>query len=166
MSQNDSNRQPPKSGSAPKKGPSPKTLARREARTLAMQALYSWHVAGQPLNEIEAQFRVDNDFTAVDGAYFHEILHGVPRQKSEIDSSFEPLLDRPLDEIDPVELAILRLSTYELRNRVDIPYRVVINEGIELAKVFGATDGHKFVNGVLDKLAPRLRADEVRAHKR
>ncbi|WP_300656354.1 transcription antitermination factor NusB [Pseudomonas sp.] len=141
-------------------------LARRQARTLAMQALYSWHMAGQSLNEIEAQFRVDNDFSAVDGAYFHEILHGVPRQKSEIDGLFEPLLDRPLDEIDPVELAILRLSTYELKNRIDVPYRVVINEGIELAKVFGATDGHKFVNGVLDKLAPRLRADEVRANRR
>ncbi len=122
--------------------------------------------AGQQLNEIEAQFRVDNDFSTVDGAYFHEILHGVPRQKSEIDGAFEPLLDRPIAEIDPVELSILRLSTYELKNRIDIPYRVVINEGIELAKVFGATDGHKFVNGVLDKLAPRLRADEVRANKR
>ncbi|NMY52590.1 transcription antitermination factor NusB [Pseudomonas sp. WS 5011] len=141
-------------------------MARRQARTLAMQALYSWHMAGQSLNEIEAQFRVDNDFTAVDGAYFHEILHGVPRQKTEIDGAFESLLDRPLDEIDPVELSILRLSTFELKNRIDIPYRVVINEGIELAKVFGATDGHKFVNGVLDKLAPRLRADEVRANKR
>ncbi|VXC53516.1 transcription antitermination protein [Pseudomonas sp. 8BK] len=163
MSQNDGNGQQPQ---APKKGPSNKTLARRQARTLAMQALYSWHMAGQSLNEIEAQFRVDNDFTAVDGAYFHEILHGVPRQKTEIDGAFESLLDRPLDEIDPVELSILRLSTYELKNRIDIPYRVVINEGIELAKVFGATDGHKFVNGVLDKLAPRLRADEVRANKR
>lgn len=149
-----------------KKGPSPKLLARRQARTLAMQALYSWHIAGQALNEIEAQFRVDNDFSAVDGAYFHEILHGVPRQKSEIDALFEPLLDRPLDEIDPVELSILRLSTYELRNRIDVPYRVVINEGIELAKVFGATDGHKFVNGVLDKLAPTLREAEVKANKR
>ena len=160
MSQND--KQPAKGP----KAPSGKTLARRQARTLAMQALYSWHMAGQPLNEIEAQFRVDNDFNQVDAAYFHEILHGVPRQKTEIDGAFEPLLDRPLDEIDPVELAILRLSTYELKSRLDIPYRVVINEGIELAKVFGATDGHKFVNGVLDKLAPRLRADEVRANKR
>jgi N utilization substance protein B len=145
-----------------RKGPSAKLLARRQARSLAMQALYAWQIAGQALNEIEAQFRVDNDFTAVDAAYFHEILHGVPRQKTEIDNSFVALLDRPLDEIDPVELAILRLSTYELRNRLDVPYRVVINEGIELAKVFGATDGHKFVNGVLDKLAPKLRADEVR----
>lgn len=165
MSQNHSNGQPPQQPKGPK-APSGKTLARRQARTLAMQALYSWHMAGQQLNEIEAQFRVDNDFSKVDGAYFHEILHGVPRQKTEIDGAFEPLLDRPLAELDPVELAILRLSTYELKNRLDIPYRVVINEGIELAKVFGATDGHKFVNGVLDKLAPRLRADEVRAYKR
>lgn len=152
-------------GSAPK-APKGKIAARRQARSLAMQALYSWHIAGQPLNEIEAQFRVDNDFSTVDGAYFHEILHGVPRLKTEIDDAFLPCLDRALEEVDPVELAILRLSTYELMNRVDVPYRVVINEGIELAKVFGATDGHKFVNGVLDKLAPRLRAAEVRGNKR
>lgn len=165
MSQNDGSPHKPQPGKGPK-APSGKTLARRQARTLAMQALYSWHMAGQQLNEIEAQFRVDNDFSTVDGAYFHEILHGVPRQKSEIDGAFEILLDRPIAEIDPVELSILRLSTYELKNRLDVPYRVVINEGIELAKVFGATDGHKFVNGVLDKLAPRLRADEVRANRR
>ncbi|AYF88678.1 transcription antitermination factor NusB [Pseudomonas sp. JS3066] len=152
-------------GSAPK-APKGKIAARRQARSLAMQALYSWHIAGQPLNEIEAQFRVDNDFSTVDGAYFHEILHGVPRQKTEIDAAFLPCLDRALEEVDPVELAILRLSTFELMNRQDVPYRVVINEGIELAKVFGATDGHKFVNGVLDKLAPRLRAAEVRGGKR
>ncbi|MFZ6047594.1 transcription antitermination factor NusB [Pseudomonas sp. CR3202] len=152
-------------GSAPK-APKGKIAARRQARSLAMQALYSWHIAGQPLNEIEAQFRVDNDFSSVDGAYFHEILHGVPRLKTEIDEAFLPCLDRALEEVDPVELAILRLSTYELMQRVDVPYRVVINEGIELAKVFGATDGHKFVNGVLDKLAPRLRAAEVRGGKR
>jgi N utilization substance protein B len=165
VSQNDGSPQKPQPGKG-SKAPSGKTLARRQARTLAMQALYSWHMAGQQLNEIEAQFRVDNDFSTVDGAYFHEILHGVPRQKSEIDGAFEILLDRPIAEIDPVELSILRLSTYELKNRLDVPYRVVINEGIELAKVFGATDGHKFVNGVLDKLAPRLRADEVRANRR
>ena len=139
---------------------------RRVARSLVMQALYQWHIAGQSLNEIEAQFRVDNDFSGVDGAYFHEILHGVPRLKTELDALIVPCLDRPLEDLDPVELAILRLSTYELQQRVDVPYRVVINEGIELAKVFGATDGHKFVNGVLDKLAPSLRAAEVSANKR
>ncbi len=139
---------------------------RRVARSLAMQALYQWHMAGQSLNEIEAQFRVDNDFAGVDGAYFHELLTGVARSKTELDQAIEPLLDRPLDELDPVELAILRLSTYELMQRLDVPYRVVINEGIELAKVYGATDGHKFVNGVLDKLAPSLRSAEVRGERR
>lgn len=152
-----------RAAAAPKK---PNKIAmRRKARSLAVQALYSWQMAGQPLNEIEAQFRVDNDFSDVDGAYFQEILHGVPRLKSELDAAFSSCLDRPIEEIDPVELAILRLSTYELRNRIDVPYKVVINEGIELAKVFGATDGHKFVNGVLDKLAPRLRSAEVRSKR-
>ncbi|WP_462379821.1 transcription antitermination factor NusB [Pseudomonas sp. Marseille-QA0892] len=142
-----------------------KIAQRRVARSLATQALYQWQMAGQALNEIEAQFRVDNDFSGVDGAYFHELLHGVPRKKADIDELLVPLLDRSLDDMDPVELAILRLSTFELMNRIDVPYRVVINEGIELAKVFGATDGHKFVNGVLDKLAPQLRGVEVRAGK-
>jgi len=139
---------------------------RRVARSLAMQALYQWHMAGQSLNEIEAQFRVDNDFSGVDGAYFHDILTGVARQKTELDASFAPFLSIPLEELDPVELAILRLSAWELTSRVDVPYKVVINEGIELAKVFGGADGHKFVNGVLDKLAADVRADEVEAQKR
>jgi len=152
---------------APAKPAKPNKIAmRRKARSLAVQALYSWQMAGQPLNEIEATFRTDNDFSDVDGAYFHEILHGVPRLKTDLDKEFTPCLDRALEEIDPVELAILRLATYELRNRLDVPYKVVINEGIELAKTFGATDGHKFVNGVLDKLAPRLRAAELRGAKR
>lgn len=150
----------------PAKPAKPNKIAmRQKARSLALQALYSWQMAGQSLNEIEAQFRTDNDFSDVDGAYFHEILHGVPRLKADLDEALQPCLDRPLDEVDPVELAILRLSAYELRNRVDVPYRVAINEGIELAKVYGATDGHKFVNGVLDKLAPRLRGAEVRGKR-
>ncbi|MNE87991.1 hypothetical protein D3C81_1786110 [compost metagenome] len=87
-------------------------------------------------------------------------------KKAEIDEALKPCLDLALEELDPVELAVLRLSTWEFMMRVDVPYRVVINEGVELAKVFGATDGHKFVNGVLDKLAPRLREAEVKAFKR
>jgi N utilization substance protein B len=90
----------------------------------------------------------------------------VPANCSEIDGALAPCLDITIEELDPVELAVLRLSTWELLKRVDVPYRVVINEGIELAKVFGSTDGHKFVNGVLDKLAPSLRGPEVAAHKR
>ncbi|UVE17298.1 transcription antitermination factor NusB [Pseudomonas sp. LS44] len=160
---NDSfNPQPEKRPNAP----TGKLAARRQARSLGMQALYQWQMAGQSLNEIEAQFRVDNDFKAVDGAYFREILHGVATNKTEIDDALLPCLDRTLEELDPVELAILRLSTYELLRRIDVPYRVVINEGVELAKVFGATDGHKFVNGVLDKLASTLRAAEVNSAKR
>ncbi|MBF8659118.1 transcription antitermination factor NusB [Pseudomonas putida] len=143
-----------------------KSAKRREARKLATQALYQWHMAQHSLNEIEAQFRVDNDFADVDGAYFREILHGVPAIKDEIDGALKPCLDLSLDELDPVELAVLRLSTWEFIKRIDVPYRVVINEGVELAKVFGATDGHKFVNGVLDKLAPMLREVEVKANKR
>jgi N utilization substance protein B len=141
-----------------------KSAKRREARKLATQALYQWHMAGHSLNEIEAQFRVDNDFSDIDGAYFREILHGVPTHRSEIDAALTPCLDLTLEELDPVELAVLRLSTWELLKRIDVPYRVVINEGIELAKVFGSTDGHKFVNGVL--ASPRVRAVEVKAHKR
>ena len=143
-----------------------KSAKRREARQMATQALYQWHMAGHSLNEIEAQFRVDNDFKSVDGAYFSELLRGVPTNKDEIDAVLAPCLDITIEELDPVELAILRPSTYELLKRIDVPYRVVINEGIELAKVYGSTDGHKFVNGVLDKLAPRLREVEVKAHKR
>jgi len=143
-----------------------KSVKRREARQLATQALYQWHMAKTSLNEIEAQFRVDNDFSDVDASYFHDILHGVPANKTEIDIALAPCLDLTLDELDPVELAVLRLSTWELLKRVDVPYRVVINEGIELAKVYGSTDGHKFVNGVLDKLAPTLREAEVKANKR
>ncbi len=157
-------RQPRAAYGNPAKG---KTAARRLARSLAMQALYQWHMAGQSINEIEAQFRVDNDFSHVDGAYFREILHGVPAQKSDIDELLILHLDRPLADLDPVELAILRLSSFELRNRLDVPYRVVINEGIELAKVYGATDGHKFVNGVLDKAlhraCARLKSKPTRA---
>nr|WP_314877092.1 transcription antitermination factor NusB [uncultured Pseudomonas sp.] len=143
-----------------------KSAKRREARKLATQALYQWHMAKQSLNEIEAQFRVDNDFSDIDGAYFREILHGVPAKKDDIDAALKPVLDTPLEELDPVELAVLRLSTWEFLMRVDVPYRVVINEGVELAKIFGATDGHKFVNGVLDKMAPLVREAEVKAFKR
>ncbi|MFR0675595.1 transcription antitermination factor NusB [Enterobacterales bacterium AW_CKDN230030176-1A_HGKHYDSX7] len=166
MISDDSDRFNPREPKPADAGKPSKSLKRREARKLATQALYQWHMAKHSLNEIEAQFRVDNDFTDIDGAYFREILHGVPAIKTEIDNALTPCLDLALDELDPVELAVLRLSTWELIKRIDVPYRVVINEGVELAKVFGATDGHKFVNGVLDKLAPTLREAEVKAARR
>ncbi|MFJ5299942.1 transcription antitermination factor NusB [Pseudomonas sp. RC10] len=166
MINDDSDRFNPRDPRPADAGKPSKSEKRRAARQLATQALYQLHMAKQSLNEIEAQFRVDNDFSDVDGAYFREILHGVPTKKDQIDTALAPCLDLSIDELDPVELAVLRLSAWELMERIDVPYRVVINEGIELAKVYGSTDGHKFVNGVLDKLAPRLREAEVKAHKR
>lgn len=144
----------------------PKASARRKARSLALQALYSWQIADLPLVDIEAQFRTDNDFAKVDSEYFHELLTGVPRNLGELDGHLDSVLDRPVKDVDPIELAILRIGVYELLKRIDVPYKVVINEGIEMAKIFGATDGHKYVNGILDKLAPRLRSVEVNAARR
>lgn len=138
---------------------------RRVARTLLMQAVYQWQVAGQNLNEIEAQFQVDNDFEGVDGEYFSQGLREIAQSKTELDELFVHYLDRNVSDLDPVELAILRLAAWEFSQRIDVPYRVVLNEGIELAKTFGATDGHKYVNGVLDKLAAKLRGEEVRENR-
>ena len=136
--------------------------ARRKARRFAVQALYQWQLAGADLAQIEAEFRADNDMSNVDVEYFHDILHGVPREKALLDEKVAPLLDRRLDEMTPVELAIVRLGAFEMVRRIDVPYKVVINEAVELAKTFGATDGHKFINGVLDKLAQRERSVEIR----
>lgn len=138
---------------------------RRVARTLLMQAVYQWQIAGQNLNDIEAQFQTDNDFAGVDGEYFSTGLRAIAQSKTELDELFEHYLDRAIMELDPVELAILRLAAWEFSQRIDVPYRVVLNEGIELAKTFGATDGHKYINGVLDKLAAKLRGAEIRDYK-
>ena len=141
------------------------TLAaeRRKARHYGMQALYQWHMADAQLNDIEAEFRADYDFSHVDLEYFQALLHGVPACVDELDASFEPLLDRKLDDLDPIERTLLRMGTFELRERLDVPFKVVINEAVALAKKFGATDGHKYINGVLDKVAHQLRKVETEA---
>lgn len=139
---------------------------RRKARHYALQALYQWQMAQASPADIEAEFRSDYDFDAVDLEYFQAILHGVPAQVEELDALYEPLLDRGLDELDPVERSLLRLGCFELRERVDVPYRVVINEAVALAKKFGASESYRYVNGVLDRLAGELRAVEVRAAAR
>jgi len=137
---------------------------RQRARHYAVQALYQWKMAQSPLNQIEAEFRVDNDFSKVDSDYFHELLHKVPAQVGELDAAIEPVLtDRALHEINPVELALLRMSIYELKERIDIPYKVVINEAVSLAKKFGATESHKFINAVLDQVVLQYRAVEMKA---
>ncbi len=150
--------------SSPQKGHTAAT--RRMARHYAMQALYQWQMAGSGINAIEAEFRTDNDMSKVDVEYFHEILHGVPEHLSELEELFAPyLVERSLDELDAITRALLRLATYEFKYRIDVPYKVVINEAVALAKKFGAEDSHKFINGVLDKTAAVVRALEVNAER-
>jgi N utilization substance protein B len=144
-------------GKTGRRGPA---AARHESRCLLVQALYQWHMNKDSISKIEAQFLVDNDMKKVDGSYFSELLHEIPKKLTELDTAYVPFLDRQEDQVDPIERAILRIGAYELLHRLDIPYRVVINEAIDLAKNFGGEDGHKYVNGVLDKLAGRARMEE------
>lgn len=140
--------------------------ARRRARHYAMQGLYQWHMAGANVSTIEAELRTDNDMSKVDVAYFHDILHGVPKHLNEVEEVFAPHLQgRGAHELDPVTQALLRLGSYELKYRLDVPYKVVINEAVALAKKFGAADSHKFVNGVLDRVAGVERAVEKKANQ-
>ena len=134
---------------------------RSGARRVAMQALYQWQLTVQPIGEVEALFQEDARKIRADLDYFHSLLCGVADDCPEIDRILTPALDRPLAQIDPVERAILRLATYELRDRIEVPYRVVINEAVELAFKFGAEQGFRFVNGVLDNLAQQLRPHEA-----
>ena len=140
---------------------------RRKARQLLVQALYQWQMAGSAINVIEAEFRTDYDMKPVDIQYFHELLHEVPARLDALETVFGKYLqDRQLKELDPITLALLRMATYELKNRIDVPYKVVINESVSLAKKFGASDAHKFINGVLDKVAAQHRALAVQADRR
>lgn len=138
---------------------------RRKARHYAMQALYQWQMTKNSLSDIEAQFLTDYDFKKVDLDFFQDLLHHVPANLTEVEEAFTPFLDRQLKELDPIELAILRIGSYELLKRVDVPYKVSINEAVELAKKFGASESHKYINGVLDKLAKEARPVEVKAAK-
>ena len=140
----------------------PRSMARR----LALQALYQWQVSGHTAAEISAQFAEDQNLKGAERGYYEELLAQVPVHAEELDEHLKPMLDRPLHEVDPVERAILRLGAYELAYRKDIPYRVVINEAIELAKVFGGEQGHKYVNSILDGMAKTLRAQEVAARRK
>ncbi|WP_404340931.1 transcription antitermination factor NusB [Pseudoalteromonas mariniglutinosa] len=134
-----------------------KPAARRKARILALQAVYSWQLSGNAIADIEQQMLIENDVTKIDVEYFKDLARGVAINYKQLDEAVSPHLTRPLDELDMVEKAILRLTGYELMFREDVPYKVAINEGIELAKIFGAEDSHKFVNGVLDKAVKELR---------
>lgn len=132
---------------------------RRRARECAVQAIYSWQVSKNDLSDVEVNFMTDHDMKGVDKKYFRELLNGVARNVAELDEKMAPYLnERSLDELGQVERAILRIAVYELLKREDVPYKVVINEAVDLTKTFGAEDSHKFINGVLDKVAPTIRS--------
>ena len=140
-----------------------KTSTRTRARRLALQGLYEWQVSDNKPAEIETQYLIEKETGNVDVGYFRELIRKIPLNCEELDSHIAPLISRPLHEVDLVELAVLRLGTYELVFLPEIPYRVVINEAVELAKMFGADQGHRFVNGIMDRLAASLRSLEVKA---
>lgn len=133
-----------------------KVSPRRRARECAVQAIYSWYISQNSVEEVELAFVTDQDMKGVDMPYFRKLFRGVVDNVEAIDAALRPFLDRPEGDVDPIERSILRLSGYELKFEHDVPFRVVINEGIEVAKVFGSDDSHKYINGILDKLAPAL----------
>ncbi|GJJ79717.1 N utilization substance protein B [Pasteurella canis] len=133
-----------------------KVSPRRRARECAVQALYSWYVSQNSPAEVELAFIADQDLKGVDISYFRQLFRQTAENVEIVDETMTPYLDRDIKELDPIEKAILRLAVYELKFELNVPYKVVINEAIEVAKVFGADDSHKYVNGVLDKVAPAL----------
>ena len=147
---------------AAKPGPK-KPSARRRSREAALQGLYQWLVAGEDAGVIDAHMREQDDFDKCDKKHFDLLLHGCIREATDLDAVLLRHVDRKTTELSPVEHGVLLIGAYELKHCIDIPYKVAINEAVELAKSFGGTDGHKYVNGVLDKAAADLRPVEVEA---
>ena len=144
----------------------PNIWARRKARRALVQAVYQWQLSASNVASIRDDFHGSESLKKADAEFFDEILNLIVRGSSGFDDAFQTLLDRPVEQLDQVERAILRLATAEFTHRIDVPYRVVIDEYVELAKTFGAQDSHKYINGVLDKLAASLRTIEVEAARR
>lgn len=137
-------------------------VARQRARRRALQALYAWQVSGNPIGRVLAEFEHEQDMEIADRDFFVDLVRGVEKHCDDLDDKLAPFLDRPIEQVDPIERAVLRLSAYELLHRPDTPYRVALSEAIELAKRFGSDFGHTYINGVLDKAAAAWRADEYR----
>jgi N utilization substance protein B len=135
--------------------------ARSRARRGAVQAIYQWQLGGGSSAGIRSEFRERDGMKDVDWAFFDALVDGVIKHCDELDIAFGPLLDREISALDPVERAILRISTHEFKSQPDVPFKVVINEGVQLARVFGADQSHRYINGVLDGLARELRPHEV-----
>jgi len=135
--------------------------SRRRSRELALQGIYQWRLTGDDQDQIKKQIRAEKGMGRYDAEFFSMLLCGVLTQHAALETAIARHLDRNLDELSPVEFSVLLIGAYELTYLSEIPYRVAINEAVELAKTFGGTDGHKFVNGVLDKVAEQVRAVEV-----
>lgn len=136
--------------------------ARVRARRTAVQALYQWYMTGMDMSDVIKEFKKDRSETKkADIEYFESLLAGIRKQQNEIEENYTSLLDRKIEEIDPVERAILDLGVYELLFQPELPWRVVINESVELAKMFGAEESHKYINGIMDKAAQNIRATEI-----
>lgn len=140
---------------------SPSAGARSQARALALQALYQMQITGHDTRELLRQFHDRPDYERVDRAYFDELLRATSDSFAELQSGLSDLTDRPMEQLDPVEMAVLVIGYFELQSRPDVPYRAVINEAVNLARRFGAEDGHKYVNAVLDRAVKRLRPAEL-----
>jgi N utilization substance protein B len=137
--------------------------SRHKARRAAVQALYQWQLTGQSPADIESHFVLGHEMEDVDVEYFHHLVREIPLHRHALDDHIEPHLDRKVNDVDPVELACLRLGAFEFEFHPEIPYKVILNEAVELAKTFGAEHGHKYVNAILDKVAHKLRPHELRA---
>jgi N utilization substance protein B len=146
--------------------PNKNRTPRHRAREFALQGLYQWLLNNEPASAVVNHIRSAHGFEKADGEYFTELLNGAIHQSVELRETIAPTIDRAVSELSPIEHAVLLLGAWELKNKIEIPYRVVINEAVELAKSFGGVDGHKYVNGVLDRLAGKLRPDEVGADGR
>lgn len=143
--------------------PNKNRTPRHRAREFALQGLYQWLLNNEPASTVVNNIRTAHGFDKADGEYFTELLHGAIAQSVELRELIAPTVDRAVTELSPIEHAVLLLGAWELKNKIEIPYRVVINEAVELTKSFGGIDGHKYVNGVLDRLAGKLRPDEAAA---
>lgn len=139
--------------------------SRHGARRAAVQAIYQWEMTADAPQRFEDHDDLDQERGHIDVVLFDELVREIPRRVEQIDQALSPQMDRPIDEVDPVERAILRIGAYELLFHLQTPYRVVLDEAVELAKVFGAEHGHRYVNAVLDKLAVEARRDETREPK-
>ena len=145
----------------PHANPSKNRTPRHRAREFALQGLYQWLLNNEDATTVVNNIRAAHGFEKADAEHFAALLYGAIKDSVALREAFAPLIDRGVAELSPIEHGVLLIGAYELKNNLDIPYRVVINEAVELTKSFGGIDGHKYVNGVLDKLAPKLRAEEV-----